>query len=81
MAERPVLLRYIADSSAHLRTVLDLVGWPASVSFHILMLRLSIETYRRQIHPVASVAVEALNGLCVVNHPITAHRPSFGVTY
>jgi hypothetical protein len=79
MAERPVLLRHIVDSSAHLKTVLDLVGGVASVSFRILTLRLSVETYRHQINPIANVAVKALNGLLVVNHSIAACQPSLTI--
>jgi hypothetical protein len=81
MTERPVLLHYIVDSSAYLKTVLDLLGGFASVSFRILTPRLSVETYRHQINPIADVAVKALNGLLVVNHSIAASRLSLGVTY
>jgi hypothetical protein len=79
MAERPVLLSYIVDSSAHLKTVLDLVGGVASVSFRILTLRLSIETYRHQINPIADVAVKGLNSLLVVNHFIAACQLSLTI--
>jgi hypothetical protein len=81
VVERPALLRYIVDSSVHLKTVLDLVGGVASVSFRKLTLRLPIETYRSQINPIASATVKALNGLLMVTHLIAACRLWFGVTY
>jgi hypothetical protein len=76
MTDRPVLLRHVAESCSYLKTVLDLVGGVASVSLCVMTLRLSIETYRHQVNPIASVSVKALNGLLVVNHPIAVCRPS-----